>query len=183
MVDGSALLMSMIWSFKAMGLWQDRRGVNLLDTGAHFYDTYETADGQWLAVGAIEPQFYAEFLKRIGLEHDAALQAQMDAKNWRALKEQLSAVFITKTRKQWEEIFAGSDACVTPVLSLCEAPLHPHCQARKTFVTVDDVIQPAPAPRYSRTPNPPPTSPKSAQALDADTLKSWGLSEADFIAL
>jgi alpha-methylacyl-CoA racemase len=187
MIDGAALLMSMIWSFKAMGLWQDQRGVNLLDTGAHFYDTYETADGQWLAVGAIEPQFYAEFLKRAGLEGDEALQAQMDAQGWPALKAKLTQHFLGKTRAQWEAIFGTGDACVTPVLSLAQVPEHPHCQARQAFISVAGQIQPAPAPRYSRTPCPQPSAPQPAQSLNAEILSAilstWGLPETDIQAV
>jgi alpha-methylacyl-CoA racemase len=149
MVDGAAVLMSMIWSFRAAGFWRDERGVNLLDTGAHFYDTYETMDGKYLAVGAIEPQFYAAFRKLSGLDGDADFDAQMDFTAWPALKQKLAAVFRTRTRDQWMEVFEGTDACVAPVLSLSEAPLHAHNAARGTFMTVDGVTQPAPAPRFS----------------------------------
>ena len=153
MVDGAALLMSMIWSFRAAGFWRDTRGVNLLDTGAHFYDTYETKDGKFLAVGAIEGQFYAELRRLAGLAEDAALDAQMDFSAWPALKQKLAAVFVQKTRDEWMAVFEGTDACVAPVLSLKEAPLHPHNAARGTFTEAAGVTQPAPAPRFSATPS------------------------------
>jgi alpha-methylacyl-CoA racemase len=152
MVDGAALLMSMIWSFRAAGFWQDERGVNLLDTGAHFYDTYQTADGKYLAVGAIEPQFYAELRRLAGLAADPAFDAQMAASDWPALKQKLAAMIRTRSRDEWTAIFDGTDACVAPVLSMAEAPAHPHNAARGTFVEASGVMQPAAAPRYSATP-------------------------------
>jgi alpha-methylacyl-CoA racemase len=152
MVDGAAVLMSMIWSFRAAGFWRDERGVNMLDTGAHFYDTYETADGRYLAVGAIEPQFYAELRRLAGLEGDAELDAQMNFSEWPRLKEKLAAVFRTRSRDEWMAVFDGTDACVAPVLSLQEAPLHAHNVARGTFVEASGVTQPAAAPRFSATP-------------------------------
>lgn len=156
MVDGSALLMSMIWGFRAMGRWADKRGVNLLDTGAHFYDTYETADGRHVAIGSIEPQFYAELRRLTGLTDDGRFDAQMDPSAWPELKAELTKIFLTKTLDEWCALMEGTDVCFAPVLSMSEAPDHPHNQARQTFVEVDGVIQPAPAPRYSRTPNDPP---------------------------
>jgi alpha-methylacyl-CoA racemase len=149
MVDGAAVLMSMIWSFRAAGFWRDERGVNMLDTGAHFYDTYETADGKYLAVGAIEPQFYAELRRLAGVADDPDLESQMDFSAWPALKEKLAAIFRARTRDAWMEVFDGTDACVAPVLSMAEAPLHPHNASRGTFIEVDGVMQPAPAPRFS----------------------------------
>jgi alpha-methylacyl-CoA racemase len=159
--------MSMIWSFRAAGFWRDERGVNLLDTGAHFYETYETADGKYLAVGAIEGQFYAELRRLAGLEDDAELDAQMNFSAWPALKEKLATVFLSRTRNEWMEVFDGTDACVAPVLSLAEAPMHPHNAARGTFVTERGVVQPAPAPRFSITPS---TAPRMASGnVGADT--------------
>jgi alpha-methylacyl-CoA racemase len=149
MVDGAAVLMSMIWSLRAAGVWRDERGVNMLDTGAHFYDTYETADGKYLAVGAIEPQFYAELRRLAGVADDADLDSQMDFSAWPALKEKLAAIFRTRSRDAWMEVFDGTDACVAPVLSMSEAPAHPHNAARGTFIEVGGVMQPAPAPRFS----------------------------------
>ncbi len=151
MVDGAALLMSMMWSFAAAGFWQDRRGVNMLDTGAHFYDTYETADGKHLAVGAIEPQFYTELRRVAGLD-DEAFDAQMNPAAWPDLKARCAAIFVTRTRDEWCALFDGTDACVAPVLSLAEAPHHPHNAARATFVQAGGVLQPAPAPRMGATP-------------------------------
>ena len=151
MVDGAALLMGMIWSFSAAGVWRDERGVNLLDTGAHFYDTYETADGKHMAVGAIEPQFYAE-LRRIAGMSDPLFDAQMNSRAWPARKADCAAIFRTRTRDEWCAVFDGTDACVAPVLSLAEAPLHAHNAARGTFVEAGGVMQPAPAPRMGATP-------------------------------
>ncbi len=166
MVDGAALLMSMVWSFSGAGFWRDKRGVNLLDTGAHFYDTYETADGKHLAVGAIEPQFYAELRRVAGLA-DAAFDAQMDPSGWRGLKERCAAIFLTRTREEWCALFEGTDACVAPVLSLAEAPGHPHNAARGTFVEAGGVMQPAPAPRMAGTPARAPAMASPAPETDA----------------
>jgi len=149
MVDGAAVLMSMIWSFRAAGLWRDERGVNMLDTGAHFYDTYETSDGKFLAVGAIEPQFYAELRRLAGLADDPDLDSQMAFYAWPDMKKKLASVFRTRSRAAWMAVFEGSDACVAPVLSMAEAPSHPHNAARGTFVEVDGVMHPSPAPRFS----------------------------------
>lgn len=177
MIDGSSLLMSMVWSFYAMGFWRDERGVNLLDTGAHFYETYETKDGKFVALGAIEPQFYGTFLTKIGLADDPALGAQMDPRGWGRLKEKLDGVFKTKTRDEWCALMEGSDACLTPVLSLSEAPQHPHNLARNSFLDIDGVRHPAPAPRYSRTPldmpHPAPTPGQDSEAI----LQAFGFSD------
>ena len=151
MVDGAAVLMTMIHAFVAMGLWaDDEPGTNILDTGAHFYDVYETADAKFVAVGPIEGKFYAELLRLVGWEHED-LPWQMDRTQWPALKERFAALFRTKTRDEWSALLEGTDACFAPVLSLAEAPLHPHNRARGTFVTRDGIVQPAPAPRFSRT--------------------------------
>ncbi len=154
MVDGAAILSAMTYSLFGNGQWRDARGVNLLDGGAHFYDTYETGDGRWISVGSIEPQFYALLLKQAGLADDPDFARQMDARAWPSLKERLAAVFLTKTRDEWCALFDGTDACIAPVLSLAEAPHHPHNVARQTFVDRDGMIMPAPAPRFSRTPAP-----------------------------
>ena len=148
MTEGSALLMAMMWGFRAAGRWPGSRGTNLLDGGAHFYDTYQCADGKYLAVGAIEPQFYA------ALRHVMALDApqwdaQFDPRTWPALKEQLAAQFRTRSRDDWCVAFAGHEACVAPVLDFDEAPADPHNRARNAFMTIDGVIQPAPAPRFA----------------------------------
>lgn len=149
MSEGSALLMSMIWGFRQTLGWRDARGVNLLDTGAHFYDSYETADGKFVALGAIEPQFYAAFRKVAGLEEDPDFDAQMNPAAWPALKAKLEALFRTKTRDEWCALMEGSDICFAPVLSMAEAPAHPHNVAREAFVEREGVVQPAPAPRFS----------------------------------
>ena len=149
MTDGAALLMSMIWGLRATAGWKDERGVNLLDTGAHFYDTYETADGRYVSIGSIEPQFYAELRQRAGLMEDGDFANQMDETAWPSLKAKLGALFKTRTRDQWCAIMEHSDICFAPVLSMAEAPLHPHNAERGMFIEIDGVIQPAPAPRYS----------------------------------
>ena len=150
MVDGAASLMAMFFSFAATGAFRDRRGTNLLDGGAHFYDTYETKDGQYVALGSIEPQFYAELMQRAELD-PATFGEQMDAKSWPEKKARLAEVIRTRTRAEWCERMEGSDVCFAPVLSIFEAPDHPHNRARGTFVEVDGVAQPAPAPRFGRT--------------------------------
>ncbi|MCZ2528100.1 CaiB/BaiF CoA transferase family protein [Streptomyces sp. HB2AG] len=154
MTDGSALLMAQFYGMRAAGLWGGERGTNLLDTGAPFYDVYATADGGHVSVGPIEPAFFAELLDRLGADgaDGEAAAGQYDPAAWPALRERLRAAFATRTRDEWEEVFAGSDACVAPVLSMEEAPGHPHNAARGTFVIRDGVVQPAPAPRFSATP-------------------------------
>jgi len=181
MTEGSAVLMAMIYSLRAQGLWRDERGVNLLDSASHYYDSYETSDGKFIAVGAIEPQFYRTFLELLGLGDDPALATQNDPRAWSGLKEKIAGCVKTKSRAEWSEIFDGSDACVTPVLSLDEAPNHAHNKARGVFVDVAGVAQPAPAPRYSRTPSPPPTPMVSDEAMAQSVLAAAGVS-ADEIA-
>jgi alpha-methylacyl-CoA racemase len=177
MVDGASLLMAMFHGMRAAGLHREQRGQNLLDTGAHFYEVYETADGQHVAVGAIEPQFYAELLSRIGLGAES-LPPQMDRQSWPAMKERLAAVFKQKTRAEWCALLEGSDACFAPVLSMSEAIEHPHMQARRSFVTIGGDAQPAPAPRFSRT-RAAVERPPAHAGQDTDTgLIRWGLSEA-----
>jgi alpha-methylacyl-CoA racemase len=174
MIDGASLLMAMFHGFRAAGLHGDERGTNLLDTGAHFYEVYETADGKHMAVGAIEPQFYAELLQRLGLR-DEPLPPQMSRPSWPEQKQRFAALFKQKTRAEWCELFEGSDACVAPVLSLQEAPQHPHMQARANFFERGGVVQPAPAPRFSRTPPELPSAP-SHPAADTDAgLRAFGL--------
>ncbi|UAJ11569.1 CaiB/BaiF CoA transferase family protein [Glacieibacterium megasporae] len=149
MTDGAAVLMSMIWGFRANGMWSDDRGTNLLDTAAHFYDSYETADGKWIAIGSIEPQFYAELRRLTGLDAAPEFDAQMVRASWGPLKDKLTALFLTRTRDDWCEMMEMTDVCFAPVLSMAEAPAHPHNVARATFVEAGGVVQPAPAPRYS----------------------------------
>ncbi len=148
MVDGASLLMTPIYELFGLGFWRDARGANLLDGGAPFYDTYETADGGYVAVGALEPQFYAELLDGLGLAAEE-LPAQYDVAGWPTLSRRFAEVFRSRTRDEWESVFSGTDACVAPVLSLAEAPKHPHLRARGTFVEVGGVLQPGPAPRFS----------------------------------
>ncbi len=174
MVDGSALLMSMIWGFRAQGMWRDERGTNMLDTGAHFYDTYECADGGFVSIGAIEPQFYAELRQLTGLADDAAFDPQHDASAWPALSDRLTTLFKTKTRDEWCEILEMTDVCFAPVLSMAEAPHHPHNVARKTFGTIGAAVQPMPAPRYSVTPTAEPVAAGTAGADGAALLVALG---------
>ena len=162
MVDGVALLMSPFAGMQASGLWRDERGVNFIDTGSHFYDTYETADGRFIALGALEPQFYAEFRRLVGLDSDATFDNQMDPAAWPALKARLEALFKSRTRDQWCALLEYTDVCFAPVLSMAETPAHPHMQARETFIDVGGALQAAPAPRYSATPNAPPAPPVQA---------------------
>jgi len=150
MVDGASALMGMIYAMNSMGVWKDERGANLLDTGSHFYDVYETKDGKYVSIGSIEPQFYALLLQKLGLENEQ-LPSQMDREQWAALKVRVAEIFKTRTRDAWSEAMEGSDVCYAPVLDLEEAPKHPHLKHRKTFVEAAGVIQPAPAPRFSRT--------------------------------
>jgi alpha-methylacyl-CoA racemase len=176
MVDGAAALMSMFYGMKAMGMWGPERGTNLLDSGAHFYDVYECADGGYVSIGSIEPQFYAELLRLTGLEEawEGDLPSQHDRSQWPALKERLAAIFRTRTRDEWCAVMEGTDVCFAPVLSLDEAHDHPHMAARGTFTEVAGIRQPAPAPRFSRTPGAierPPSSP--GQHTD-EVLSAWG---------
>ncbi|MGN6498828.1 MAG: CaiB/BaiF CoA transferase family protein [Tsuneonella sp.] len=151
MTDGTAVLMSMMHGMKNTGVWSEELGVNLLDTGAHFYDTYETKDGKFISLGSIEPQFYAEMRRIAGLEEDKDFDAQHDRKGWGALKAKLTALFKTKTRAEWDALMEHTDVCYAPVLTMGEAVEHPHNKARGTFVEVGGDVQPAPAPRYSGT--------------------------------
>ena len=156
MVDGAAILSAMTWTFFGNGIWKDERGVNLLDGGTHFYDTYETADGKWISIGSIEPQFYALLMEKTGLKDDPDFARQMDAKAWPDLKQRTRALFLTRTRDEWCAIMDGTDICFAPVLSLSEAPGHAHNVARGTFVKDGGMVMPAPAPRFLGTPAPEP---------------------------
>ena len=151
MTEGSAVLMAMIYSLLAQGLWRDERGANLLDSGAHYYDSYETADGRFVSIGSMEPQFYRLLLDRLGLAEDEDFATQDDVARWPGLKARLDRIFRTRTRAEWCELLEGTDACFAPVMSLDEASGHPHNIARRAFVTVGGDLQPAPAPRYSAT--------------------------------
>jgi alpha-methylacyl-CoA racemase len=156
MVDGASSLATMFAALRAMGVWRDERGSNLLDTGAPFYEVYECADGKFLAVGALEPQFYRELVTLTGFRDGRPDNERFDQGNresWPGLKSEWAALFATRTRDEWAEVFAGSDACAAPVLDWTEAQAHPHLVARSTFVTHSSVVQPAPAPRFDRTPS------------------------------
>jgi alpha-methylacyl-CoA racemase len=181
MTDGSALLAGMSWYLTAIGQNADRAGVNMLDGGAHFYDTYECADGKFISIGSIEPQFYALLRMAAGVADDAAFDAQHDRLAWPELKARLTAIFVTKTRDEWDAIMAKTDICYAPVLTMGEAPEHPHNVARGTFAEIAGVIQPTPAPRYSVTINAPPYPAPAAGADTAAILRELGLGE-DFLA-
>jgi alpha-methylacyl-CoA racemase len=183
MVDGSALLTSFLHGMRAAGMWRDERGTNLLDGGAPYYDTYETADGRHVAVGALEPQFYAELLHRLGIEGEH-LPAQLDTTGWPVLRSRLTDVFKQRTQAEWVAVFEGSDACVSPVLTLSEAPGHPHNLARGTFTEVGGVVQPAPAPRFGRTTPPARPAPPVAAGSDTDAvLTEIGLTPQEIVTL
>ena len=159
MTDGSALLMAMMWGFRAQGVWGDDRGTNMLDTGAPFYDTYETADGGYVSIGSIEPQFYALLRQTLGIADDVLFDAQHDRVQWPAQKARLTEIFKSKTRDEWCSLMEATDVCFAPVLGFDEAVAHPHNRDRRTFIEVGGVLQPAPAPRYSATPCDPPRQP------------------------
>jgi len=182
MVDGSALLTAFIYGLRARGGWRDERGVNLLDGGAPFYDTYATADGRHVAVGALEPQFYAALLAGLGLA-GADLPAQLDVAGWPVLRERFAAVFATRTRDEWAAAFAGTDACVAPVLSPAEAAGHPHNAARGVFTDVGGISQPAPAPRFGRTAAGQPEPPRRPGADTDAVLGSLGIDAAGIAGL
>jgi alpha-methylacyl-CoA racemase len=173
MVDGAALLTTMLHEIRALSLWHDERGTNSMDSGAHYYNVYETADGEFLSVGAMEPRFYRSFMQGLGFR-DEDIPAQDDQSQWESLKQRVAEIFRNRTRAEWLAIFHDSDACVTPVLSLGEAPTHPHNRERATFVEVGGIVEPAPAPRFSRTP-PGVPSPSPAPGRHAvEELLRWG---------
>ena len=174
-VDGATHLGAMLFGFLSAGGWSTERGTNLLDTGAPYYDVYETADGQHVSVGALEPQFYAELVDKLGIAEQ--VPDRNDASNWPKLREMFAETFKRRTRDEWAELFADSDACVAPVLSMTEAEKHPHMAARQTLVRRDGAMQPAPAPRFSRTPNPAPGAIAEPGAHTEQVLRDWGLSQ------
>jgi alpha-methylacyl-CoA racemase len=180
MVDGAASLATMVYTMLGHGQWVDRRQSNLLDGGAPFYDTYECKDGRFVAVGALEPQFYAALVDGLGLSLEGG---QLDVARWPAHRSAFAAAFLTRTRDEWAEHFAGTDACVAPVLGLTEAPSHPHMAARGTFATVDGVVQPSAAPRFSRTPTGSPTRPRRAGEDTVTAMEAWGFSADEIKAL
>jgi alpha-methylacyl-CoA racemase len=181
-VDGAASLLTFAYGLMRAGLWTDERGANALDSGAPWYDAYETSDGKYVSIGAIEGRFYQDLLKRIGLDKEA-LPAQLDRSGWPVLREKLKGVFLTKTQDEWSRLLAGSDTCFAPVLSLDEAPEHPHALARGNYVTVAGIKQPGPAPRFSRTkPEVRSPPPKAGEHTDA-ALRDWGFSSAEIAGL
>jgi alpha-methylacyl-CoA racemase len=177
MVDGAASLMTMFYGMRAGGVWRDARDSNLLDGGAHFYDTYACKDGGWLAVGAIEPEFHKQLVEGLGLT-EAEFPGRMDPSNWQGYSERIADIIKTRTRDEWMAVFEGTDACVAPVLSMEEAPRHPHMAARAVLPSAHGAIQPAPAPRFSRTPGAigdvPPEPGRDTSAVLAD----WGVPDA-----
>jgi len=182
MVDGAALLMANIFSRKAAGVWINQRGSNALDGGAHWYGVYECADGKYVSVGAIEPQFYRALLEKCGID-DLALRSQWQREEWPALREKLARIFLTRTRAEWCALLEGSDACFAPVLDMDEAPAHTQNRARSTFVEVDGIAEPAPAPRFSRTV---PEIRESQPLFDAEgeaMLERWGVDRGGIQAL
>jgi alpha-methylacyl-CoA racemase len=182
MVEGSATLMHMMHSMRAQGFWKDERGVNLLDGAAHFYDTYETADGKYISVGAIEPQFYRLLIELTGVDAKE-FAPQLDPASWPALKQRLADVIRGKTRDEWCAIMEGTDACVAPVLSMTEAPQHPHNRTRGSFVEIAGVSQAAPAPRFSRTAAEVPQPPRAAGSDTVEVLRDAGYSDSAIEAL
>ena len=176
MVDGTAVLMSMFWAFRSIGMHDEHaRGTNLLDTGAHFYDVYRCSDGEYISIGSIEPQFYAELLRLTGLESDEQFAKQMDRTEWPALKNRLTELFAQRTRAEWCELMEATDVCFAPVLTMSEAAEHPHNVERGTFVDIAGTLQPAPAPRFSRTAPEVARPPAHAGAHTVEVLADWGV--------
>ena len=182
MVDGASTLMAMFFTFKNLGMFNEERQTNLLDGGAHFYDTYETSDGKYISIGSIEPQFYELLMQKAELDRDV-FGNQMDFGKWPELKEKIAEVFKQKTRDEWCEIMEGSDVCFAPVLSMSEAPEHPHMKARKIFVEKDGILQPAPSPRFSRTQCEIKNNARTAGQDTDEILDELGLSSAEIAQL
>jgi alpha-methylacyl-CoA racemase len=178
MVDGAALLTTMLHEIRGLSLWHDERGTNSMDTGSHYYNVYETSDGEFVAVGAMEPRFYRSFMTGLGFA-EGDIPPQDDQSQWEPLKGRVAEILRSRTRAEWLQIFDGTDACVTPVLTLREAPSHPHNRARATFVEVGGVVEPAPAPRFGRTPAPPPHPPPGPGVHATETLVRWGLTQTE----
>jgi alpha-methylacyl-CoA racemase len=182
MVDGAASLAAAVYGLRAKGMWNDERGDNILDSGAPWYDVYETQDGKYVAIGSIEGRFYGELLRLTGLTGEA-LPPQWEKARWGELRARLTEVFKQKTRDEWCRIMEGSDVCFAPVLSMAEAPAHPHNRARGTFVEVDGVAQPGPAPRFSRTPGAIARPPAAPGQHTEEALRDWGFSVDDLADL
>ncbi len=182
MTDGSALLMTMIYSMQSSGMWKTTMGSNLLDGGSHFYDTYECKDGKFISIGSIEPQFYG-LLCQIAQLDEKVFAKQMSRDLWPEQKEEIKKIFLKKTRDEWCELMEGTDVCFAPVLDMSEAPQHPHNKERKTFIDLEGVTQPAPAPRFSRTEPEVVSSPSIVGEHTNEVLSSIGLSEEDISSL
>ena len=182
MVEGAAYLATPMFGMLARGYWSTERGTNILDSGAHFYDAYECKDGKSISIGSIEPKFYAELLEKTGLEGEE-LPPQMDRAQWPAMKQKLTAVFKTKTRDEWCAIMEGTDICFAPVLDFSEAPQHPHNKARGSFVEIEGVTQPGPAPKFSRTKPEVQRRPPLLGEHTREALADWGISESEIDAL
>jgi alpha-methylacyl-CoA racemase len=178
MVDGAALLTTMLHEIRGLSLWHDQRGTNSMDTGSHYYNVYETSDGEYVSVGAMEPRFYRAFMTGLGFSDDE-VPPQDDQSQWEPLKRRVADIFRRRTRLEWLDVFRGTDACVTPVLSLGEAPTHPHNRARASFVEIGGVMEPAPAPRFSRTPPPDPHPPPGPGVHATGALLRWGLTRPE----
>jgi alpha-methylacyl-CoA racemase len=177
MSEGSASLLASVYGLKAAGTWSDNRGTNRLDGGAHYYDTYQCADGKWVSVAPIESKFYAQLIERLGVD-DPGFASQSDPARWPEMKARFAAVFATRSRDEWCEVMAGADACFAPVLDLGEAPRHPHNVARGVFTEVEGVVQPAPAPRFSRTPGEIQGAAPAIGAHNREALADWGVPQA-----
>ena len=182
MSDGAASLMAMFYGFKASGMWTDNRRENMLDGGAHFYDTYQCSDGRWISIGSIEPQFYALLLEKTGIT-DPAFQQQMNRAEWPALRAKLAEVIKTKSRAEWCAIMDATDVCFAPVLDLTETASHPHNAARQTFVEIEGVVQPAPAPRFSATPGAIQGLSPPVGAHNDEAFTDWGFAAGEIEAL
>jgi len=182
MVDGAASLITAAYGLRSLGLWKDERGSNSLDGGAHYYGAYETKDGKYISIASIEPQFYAELLERLNLKKED-LPNQLDRDHWPDMRTKLETIFRLKTRDEWCKLLEGTDVCFAPVLTLGEAPAHPHNKARNAFIEVDGVVQPAPAPRFSGTPLEIRQGPPAPGANTAGTLASWGFSKQEVATL
>ena len=181
MTDGSALLTTMFHGLAATGAWSTERGTNLIDTGSHMYDVFECADGEYISLGSLEPQFYAEMCTRLGIP--IAEMPEYDRARWPEFKERIRSIVREKTRDEWCALLEGTDVCFAPVLSLTEAPSHPHNQDRATFIEVDGITQPAPAPRFSRTPGAVRRPPSAAGQHTDEALADWGFAAERIAAL
>jgi alpha-methylacyl-CoA racemase len=182
MVDGAALLTTQLHEMHNLSMWSDERGTNFMDTGSHYYNVYETADDQYLSVGAMEPSFYRSFMIGLGFTVED-MPPQDDRSQWESLTQRVAEIIRTRSRAEWLEVFQGTDACVTPVLSLGEAPDHPHNRKRGTFVEIGGRMEPAPAPRFSRTPAGAPSPTPEPGVHPIGDLVRWGIPESEIAAL